>query len=171
MDYNNRGIQYLETENEFDCGEISDDELKEYFPLIIEEPKKKMIKTSIYSTKICFFNRVSKEVEEDYEPPLNQLALKKEKKPIPYFESKLEYVDTSSLVWAKHHRFGLSCGRVHESMMILCEDDECFVEFFCLPKGKKDHHNRVKVYKKSVEFYNSEKTYFAELKKVLLFIN
>jgi hypothetical protein len=124
-------------------------------------------KRSRYETETCYFVREKEEEEdEDYEPPLNQLAIKKRKELIPYFESKLDYCDTSTLVWAKHHRFGLSCGRVRKDM-IWCDDNECFIEFFCLPKGKRDRDNIVKVYKNSVKKYNSDENHFAKLRKVL----
>jgi hypothetical protein len=124
-------------------------------------------KRSRYETKTCYFVRKEEEEEdEDYEPPLNQLAIKKRKELVPFFESKLDYCDTSTLVWAKHHRFGLSCGRVRTDM-IWCNDEECFIEFFCLPKGKRDLDNIVKVYKNSVEKYNSDEKHFTKLRKVL----
>jgi hypothetical protein len=110
-------------------------------------------------------------LDENRDLPLNQLALADIKTPIVCWDSILVKVPASDLVWAKHHKFGRTCGRIREDYHLFVVDwrKEIYreVEFFCLPKkGVRDVSNIEKVHIKDIEIYNSEEKYFFALKKV-----
>jgi hypothetical protein len=91
-------------------------------------------------------------------------------------------VDVTTLVWADHHQFGFSCGRIIDDPSIkkLDKDYMCMVEFFNLPKflprpSKKPFAQSLRMNKKSCvrrwlisDAKNEE--YYEKLKMVLIYL-
>jgi hypothetical protein len=121
----------------------------------------------------CTYSLIIRDpLDENRDLPLNQLALADIKPPIYCWDSILVKVPSTDLVWAKHHKFGRTCGRIREDNQLVIVDwkKQIYreVEFFGIPKtGIRDISNIENVHIKDIELYNSDEKNFLALKKVI----